>query len=134
MVLFEIAKARYLVYAIGKNERLCPLLDFLASVGSNLRKDSDRILALLERVSQKGPPRITDISHQIKGDLFEFIQGRLRVLWFYDEGRMVICTQGFVKKARKTPSAEIEKAISLKENYLQEKRRGALKIIKRESI
>lgn len=134
MVLFEIAKARYLVYAIGKNERLCPLLDFLASVGSNLRKDSDRILALLERVSQKGPPRITDISHKIKSDLFEFIQGRLRVLWFYDEGRMVICTHGFVKKAQKTPSAEIDKAISLKENYLQEKRRGALKIIKRESI
>jgi phage-related protein len=132
MVLFEIAKARYFVYAIGKDERHCPLVDFLESVGSNLQKDGDRVLALLERVSEKGPPRITDISHQIKDNLFEFIQGRLRVLWFYDEGKLIICTHGFIKKTQKTPSSETDQALSMRENYLQEKRKSPLKIIKSE--
>jgi len=36
------------------------------------------MLALLSRVATEGLPRNTEISHQIKGKLFEFIQGRLR--------------------------------------------------------
>jgi len=65
------------------------LFDFLDGLGANFEPDADRMLALLERVASAGPPRNTDISHQIDGDIYEFIQGRLRVLWFYDAGRVV---------------------------------------------
>jgi phage-related protein len=132
MVLFEIAKAGFTLYAIGKNEQFCQLLDFLDSIESNLQKDGDRVLALLKRVSLKGPPRNTEISHQIKGEIYEFIQGRLRVLWFYDEGRLILCTQGFIKKTQKTPASEIEQAIKTREKYFREKGKGPLKILKRE--
>lgn len=133
MVLFEIAKTQFTLYAIGKDDQHCQLLDFLESIGSNLQKDGDRVLALLERVSQKGSPRITEISHQIKDEIFEFIQGRLRVLWFYDEGKLILCTQGFIKKTRKTPSSEIELAITTRKKYFEEKKKGPLKIIKSET-
>jgi phage-related protein len=132
MILFEIAKAGYAVYAIGKDEQHCQLLDFLGTIGSNLQKDVDRVLALLKRVSQKGPPRNTEISHQIKDEIFEFIQGRLRVLWFYDEGRLILCTHGFIKKTQKTPASEIEQAIKTREKYFREKGKGPLKILNRE--
>ena len=49
----------------------------------------------------EGPPENTEISHQIKGKLFEFIQGRLRVLWFYDEGKLIICTSGLLRRGGK---------------------------------
>lgn len=131
MILFEIVKAGYTLYAIGKNEQYCQLLDFLGSIGSNLQKDGDRVLALLERVAIKGPLRNTEISHQIKDEIFEFKQGRLRVLWFYDEGKMILCTHGFIKKTRKIPSVEIELAIATREEYFEEKKKGAIKIIKK---
>lgn len=132
MVLFEIAKAGYSLYALGKNDKICQLLDFIDSLESNLQKDRDRMLALLERAAEKGPPRNTDISHLIKDEIFEFIQGRLRVLWFYDEGKLILCTQGFIKKTQKTPTAEIDLAISFKERYFKVKKKGPLKIIKKE--
>lgn len=132
MILFEIAKAGYAVYAIGKDEQHCQLLDFLGTIGSNLEKDRDRILALLKRVAQKGPPRNTEISHQIKNEIFEFIQGRLRVLWFYDEGKIIVCTHGFIKKSRKTPVAEIEQALSAWDRYFEHKKKGPFKIIIKE--
>jgi phage-related protein len=130
MVLFEIAKAGYVLYAIGKNENFCQLLDFFNSIGSNLQKDRDRMLALFELAAQKSPLRNTEISHQIRDGIFEFIQGRLRVLWFYDEGEMILCTNGFIKKTQKTPKAEIDLAVSSKEKYFQMKKKGPLKIIK----
>jgi len=132
MILFEIAKAGYALYALGKDEHHCQLLDFLETIGTNLQNDGDRVLALLEQVSQKGPSRITEISHKIKDEIFEFIQGRLRVLWFYDEGKLILCTHGFIKKTQKTPVAEIDLAISTRKKYFQEKKKGPFKIIKRE--
>lgn len=104
------------------------LIDFIDCLGANLERDADRMLALLERVASAGPPRNTDISHQIDRDIYEFIQGRLRVLWFYDAGRVVVCCQGFVKKSRKTPTAEIERARRFRSDYQTAKDSGQLKI------
>ena len=123
MHLRLISKGFYTVYAIAKTREHCELLEFLEGLGQILQKDSDRMLALLDMVAIEGPPRITEISHQIKGKLFEFIQGRLRVLWFYDEGRLIICTSGFVKKGQKTPRREIDHAIQLMDAYFEEKKK-----------
>ena len=45
-----------------------------------------------------------------------------RVFCFFDEGRLVILLNGFVKKSQKTPKKEIDKAIRLMNSYYQEKR------------
>lgn len=47
-------------------------------------------------------------------------------------GKLILCTQGFIKKTQKTPTAEIDLAISFKEKYFKVKKKGLLKIIKRE--
>ena len=46
-----------------------------------------------------------------------------RVFCFFDEGRLVILLNGFCKKSQKTPKNEIEKALKLKQEYYEEKRR-----------
>ena len=129
MNLLIISKSVYTVYAVAKSREHCELLEFLEGLGQTLQKDSDRMLAFLSRVAEGGPPRNTEISHQIKGKLFEFIQGRLRVLWFYDEGKLIICTSGFVKKGRKTPRGEIDHAIQVMDDYFEDKKRAHIQIL-----
>jgi len=132
MFLFLVSKVRYSVYAIGKNPDDCPLLEFLAELEANLHKDRDRMLALFIRVAEHGVPENMDISHQIQGKIYELIQGRLRVLWFYGEGRAVICTGGFIKKSRKTPRREIARAIEVMDQYFQAKREKQIVILEEE--
>jgi len=92
------------------------------------------MLALLSRVAMEGPPRNIEISHQIRGKLFEFIQGRLRVLWFYDEGKLIICASGFVKKGQKTPRGEIDHAIQVMNAYFEDKKKAQIQIYGEEGV
>ncbi len=53
-------------------------------------------------------------------------------LWFYDEGKTIICTGGFVKDTRMTPRAELDAAEDLRKRYREAKKAGRLIIIKEE--
>lgn len=44
-----------------------------------------------------------------------------RVFCFFDEGKLVILLNGFVKKDQKTPKKEIDKAVRLMKEYYEEK-------------
>jgi hypothetical protein len=132
MYLLLISKGLYTIYTTSKERDQCELLEFFESLGPNLQKDRNHMLALFERVALEGVPRNIEISHQIKGKLFEFIQGRLRVFWFYDEGRLIICTSGLVKKGRKTPKNEIDHAMMIMNKYFEDKKQGELRVIKDE--
>lgn len=46
----------------------------------------------------------------------------LRFLFFYDGQQLIILANCFVKKTRRTPRAEIEKAFRLRREYYEEKR------------
>lgn len=118
----------YTLLAVCDSQGEPELLRFFEGLGANLEKNADHMLQLLERVAVTGPPRNTDVSHLIQDDIWEFIKGRLRVFWFYDEGRVVVCTHGIVKKSQKTPKQAIEHAKQAREVYFAAKRCGALRI------
>jgi phage-related protein len=44
-----------------------------------------------------------------------------RVFCFFDEGRLVVLANGFQKKTQKTPKQEIENALSIQQEYENEK-------------
>ena len=48
-------------------------------------------------------------------------QKSIRILWFQDEGTLVVLTNAFVKKTQKTPKNEIKLAENLKTEYLKQK-------------
>ncbi|MDK2842905.1 MAG: hypothetical protein PWQ17_2411 [Anaerophaga sp.] len=48
----------------------------------------------------------------------------LRILCFQDKGELVVPTNCFLKKSRKTPKQEIKKAEKLKKEYMIEKYGG----------
>lgn len=124
MKTVEVRRGPWKVLALSSERGDCPLLRFLAKLEGNLARDGRRMLALLDRVAQHGPPRNVDISHQVGEGLWEFIQGRIRVIWFYDRGKLVVLSHGFVKKTRKTPASELERARRNRQEYEQNRTRA----------
>jgi phage-related protein len=45
-----------------------------------------------------------------------------RIFCFFDQGNLVVIANGFQKKSQKTPRQEIEKALSIKKEYFDEKK------------
>jgi len=45
-----------------------------------------------------------------------------RIFCFFDQGKLVVLANGFQKKSQKTPKQEIVKALSIKEEYENEKK------------
>jgi phage-related protein len=48
----------------------------------------------------------------------------IRILCFFDKGKLVVLTNCFIKKSQKTPRKEIKLAEKLKKEYLNEKYGG----------
>lgn len=104
------------------------MTEFLQGLEGMLGKQARRAWSLLDVVASVGPPRNTDVSHRLAPDIWEFISGDLRILWFYDERKVVVCSHGFVKQRQKTPKAQLEQAEAVRQRYFEAKRRSALQI------
>lgn len=127
MYLKKIIGDKWQVYARCESEDKCQILDFLNKISPNMVKYKDKLLNIFEQVSAAGPQHFNDnISRLVdeKNSIREFRAGRLRALWFYDNGKLVICSNVFVKNTRKTPKKEKMKAINFRKKYLQQKKDG----------
>ncbi len=54
-----------------------------------------------------------EIRIKLSSDIF-------RIFCFFDEGKLIVLTNGFQKKTQKTPKKEIEKALKIMEDYKNE--------------
>jgi len=108
-------------------EETCALLDWFEQLESDgtFISNMDGMLNLMRHVAttESGPVELKDTQCHTVDDgqqIFEFIKGRLRVLWFYGKGnKLVVCSHGFVKKTQKTPKEEVKKCIRVKERYMR---------------
>jgi phage-related protein len=126
MRLRVVGKGRWRILAVCRGRGDCPLLELLADLPPNLAKDGRQIQALLHRMRLDGPPRNVELSHQVGRGLWQLARGRLRILWFYGEERVIVLTHGFVKKSRKTPSDEMARAIDWRTRYWAARAAGKL--------
>lgn len=62
----------------------------------------------------EGTDGLYEIRVQVGNNIF-------RIFCFFDEGKLVVVTNGFQKKAQKTPGAEIKRALKIKQAYDNEK-------------
>lgn len=89
------------------------------------KKDKDKVdrVLLLMQSDHKMPSHFIDYLEDGIYELRITIKNKeLRFLFFYDSQEVVILVNCFVKKTRKTPRAEIEKAFRLRREYYEEKR------------
>lgn len=80
-----------------------------------------KLLSLLEHTADYGPLRNAEKFKKLEGEIWEFKSYQVRLLCFFDKGRIIITTHGFKKKRDKTPKREIEKAERMREEYLERK-------------
>jgi phage-related protein len=119
VVLHRVCRGqRYAIYAleerpvVGENvEPNRPLEDFLNELEASDADEHARLVRLLEFVADNEPPRNKEKCRPVTKDLFEFkTRGGVRVLWFYDANRLIICTHGFPKSQEKRLSREVKRA------------------------
>ena len=128
MKILEIESGRCPVGAVvrerGSGALECELLGALESLETCEEASGDRLLALFELVAADGLSALNSQQFHLvdsKHGIYEFIAGRLRVLFFKGKsGQLVICTHLFMKKSQKTPDDEKEKAVKLKKRYEKE--------------
>jgi phage-related protein len=102
----------------------CPVEGFLDSLGA---KQAQKVLWVLRAVREllpvpqqyfkklEGTDDLWEVRAEFGGDAF-------RLLGFWDEGRLVILTNGFAKKTQKTPEREIALAEQRKRDHLSRRK------------
>lgn len=109
-----IARGNWKIYAICDNDGKTFIESMLAET------EQDRCVALFDRMATRGPTSIpTDRNHQIDSNakLFQVRVNQLRIVWFYDEGQIVICAHCYRKKTNRVPKKDLQAARRAREAY-----------------
>lgn len=98
----------------------CQVKDFILSADKKMKA---RILWSIDLLAQHGNELREPYSKSIEDGIFELRikQGSdiSRIMYFFFVGGKIVLTNGFIKKTQKTPSKEIEKAKSYRNDYLR---------------
>jgi len=126
MRLVRIGWGAWEVLAVVDPRGRCQVLDFLGQLGVGYAVARRVMLLFLQlRLPQDGPPMNNAQLCKPLGDgLFELRRQpkgqKLRVVFFYDEGRRIVCTNAFCK-AETTPRTELLLARAQRKRYLMAK-------------
>lgn len=117
---------RFSIHAWGTDKN-CQLLDFLETLKDASNSDYERLLYLIIRTADNGPPYNKKQCRALQGkkadDLFEFkAPNGARIIWFYDANKIIVCSHGFTKKKDRTDPQEIDRAQTIRTLYFQEKK------------
>jgi phage-related protein len=133
MKLVRIGRKRWDVLAVCDSRGRCPVTDFLFDLeGTTGQTAAEQMLRLLRmKVPESGPPKAEPLCKSLGDGLYEFRKQpkgkKLRVVWFYGGGAVIVCAAAFTK-AERTPRAEIERARAQQLAYLEDRRNGKLEI------
>ena len=87
------------------------------------------MLALLNRAAEQGVPKNPELCAPLGDKIFEFRKSDLRVLFFYDEDRLIICSHGYRKRTQKVGRGEKERALVARDEYFKAQHDGRLEIL-----
>lgn len=97
--------------------------DFIGSLNVEVREKIDYVLDMLKIVKKLNSKFVK----HIKDGLFElrvtWNSNIYRVFFIFDEGNIVVLFNGFQKKSQKTSKQEIDKALRIKNEYYEYKKR-----------
>lgn len=97
-----------------------PIVEFLDSLSPKM---AAKLISLLEVLEEKGNYLREPYSKSLGDGIFELrcnIGNDIsRILYFFYKGKIVVVTNGFIKKTQKTPPAEIELAKKRRTDWLR---------------
>jgi phage-related protein len=137
MQLVRIARRRWDVLAYRDHRGNCPVLEFLENMTGSYGVAAEQMRRLLEQIiPEHGPPKGEPLSKSLGDGLFELRRQpkgkKLRVVWFYGTGSVIVCVAAFTK-AERTPRAEIARARALQRDYWEARKHGRVEIVSRGS-
>jgi phage-related protein len=111
------AGRRFTVCALSIDDS-CPSLEFIDDARSKYQREVDKALtALFQRFAEEGPLFNIEKNRKLTDDIWELKTKHLRILYFFDEGRVIICTNGYFKQGQKTPQRIIHTATEMYRRY-----------------
>ena len=112
----------FTLYAIVQGE---DVVEYLSELEAENAQAYDQIVRRLQQLAERGPSRKKDEFNTLGSDLYEAkAKSGPRVIFFYDQNRIVICSHAFDKQGQKTPRKEIDKARNRRRSYLERKTSG----------
>lgn len=131
MRLVRKGRAVWEVLAI-EDHRGSSVWTWLQAEADSGNRHAQSMRVLIRHVLSNGPPESPFLCDSLRDKIYEFKRGpkrgrKLRVLFFYDEGRVIVCTHAFWKDQRTAPN-EINKAVAMRRGYFDAKRSGGLEI------
>jgi hypothetical protein len=134
MRLLVIERGTWTVMAICDDRDGCQVQEFLDGLETDSRSDYDQVMAQLRRTATNGPQRNKRKSRPLEDKVFELKTRRgIRIPYFYDEGRVVICTQAMRKPKKAELNVTIARAHVARTQYFEAKQRAALEITEEEA-
>lgn len=92
---------------------------------TSYKKLAAKLLYVLVEASKQGPRLRAPLSKPLGQGLYELRakQGSntVRLIFFFDKGKLLLLTSGFIKDTQKTPLKELERALKIKQFYLRSK-------------
>ena len=107
----------------------CATLAFFQEQSQLRPAEMEKLGALLTDTANSGPPHDDRKFKDLPGTdgLYEFkTNGGLRLLCFWDDGSLIVCTHGYVKGRQKADKNEIGRAKTLRRGYFEAKKKGQL--------
>jgi len=99
--------------------------DFFEPLNNKLKNKIDEVLFMI-RIADRIPRKFFEHMAGTDG-LFEihieYQSNIYRIFCCFDKGNLVVLFNGFQKKSQKTPRKEIDKALKIKEEYFELKRK-----------
>jgi phage-related protein len=124
------------VLAVCDHRGRCQVLEFLLAFKMSSPAAVLGMLALIRHdLPAVGPPKGEPLCKSLGNGIYELRKQpkgpKLRVLWFYGTGPVIILTSAFVK-AERTPQIRIEQSRLLRKQYLSAVARREIEIIEPE--
>jgi putative component of toxin-antitoxin plasmid stabilization module len=118
MRLETIAGGAWLVVAVVDPRGHCPVKEALDTIERDDRTAHAELAALLSRIAQAGPPRDERRSRHLGAGVFELKtpQG-FRIIYFFDRGRLIVCSELCRKPKPRDFSALIRRAQRFRAAY-----------------
>jgi phage-related protein len=122
----------------------CPVVEFVADLESKGGRDAKRARKILADLTTYAPNSTngewakTEFSKDLGSEIYEYRWdgkgGVPRVLWFYDENKIVVCVHAVLKKDHRIEPQDIEVAIQRRNDYLAAKAAGQLTLIEADDL
>ena len=133
MRLLVIKRLQWAVLGTLDERGTCAVAQFLRETAAGGGVEASQVQALIVLVAQSGPPRNERRSRHLDGPIYELkTRSGIRIPYFYDEGRVVICTEALQKPKPAELRRVIERAKALHADYMRAKQQGHLETVEEE--